>query len=121
MLTADEANAQALCETVALWELHVEVLMGLVIVSPDGTVKATHAGRLSYRDGTVAFGSHLNPRWGGVVKSLRSRFQSVTTALHWYANPVCWHSALLRCVLFTRRMSDNCCRKSAKRFESFRE
>jgi hypothetical protein len=92
MLTVDEANAQVLFETVALWELHVEVLMGLVVVSPDGTVKVTDDGRLSYRDGTVAFGRHLDAKWDGVVKSLKPRFQRVTMARHWYAaEPVCWH------------------------------
>jgi hypothetical protein len=92
MLTVDEANAQVLYETVALWELHVEVLMGLVVVSPDGTVKATDEGRLSYRDGTVAFGRHLDAKWDGVVKSLKPRFQRVTMARHWYAaEPVCCH------------------------------
>jgi hypothetical protein len=90
MLKVDEANAQVLYETVALWELHVEVLMGLVVVSPDGTVKATDdkatdEGRLSYRDGTVAFGRHLDAKWDGVVKSLKPRFQSLAMARHWYA------------------------------------
>jgi hypothetical protein len=92
MLTVDDANAQVLYETVALWELHVEVLMGLVAVSPDGTVKATDEGRLSYRDGTVVFGRHLDAKWDGVVKSLKPRFQSLAMARHWYAaEPVRCH------------------------------
>jgi hypothetical protein len=92
VLTVDQANAQVLYETVALWELHVEVLMGLVVVSSDGTVKGTHEGRLSYKDGTVAFGRHLDAKWDGVVKSLKPRFQSVAMARHWYLEPVhCWH------------------------------
>jgi len=101
MLTVDQANAQVLYETVALWELHVEVLMGLVVVSPDGTVKATDEGRLSYKDGTVAFGRHLDAKWDGVVKSLKPRFQSVAMARHWYAEPVhCWHCVCLSGCLF---------------------
>jgi hypothetical protein len=91
MLTVDETNAQVLYETVALWELHVEVLMRLVVVSPDGTAKATGEGRLSYKDRTVAFGRHLDAKWDGVVKSLKPRFQSITMARHWYAEPVLWH------------------------------
>jgi hypothetical protein len=101
MLTVDQANAQVLYETVALWELHVEVLMGLVVVSPDGTVKATHEGRLSHKDGTVAFGRHLDAKWDGVVKSLKPRFQSVAMARHWYAEPVhCWHYGIVFVCLF---------------------
>ena len=87
-LTVDEANAQMLYETVALWELRVEVLMGLVVVTPDGAVKATGGGRLSYQDGTVAFGPHLDAKWDDVVKSLKPRFQSVTVARNWCAQPV---------------------------------
>jgi hypothetical protein len=108
ILTVDEANAQVLYETVALWELHVEVLMGLVVVSLDGTVKATDdkttdEGRLSYRDGTVAFGRHLGAKWDGVVKSLKPQFQSVTMARHWYAEPVAC-IALLQSGVCTRRV-----------------
>jgi len=88
MLTADETNAQVLYETMALWELQVEVLMGLVVLSPDGTVKATDEGRLSYKDGTVTFGRRLDAKWDDVVKSLKPRFQRVTMARNWYAEPV---------------------------------
>jgi hypothetical protein len=97
MLTADEANAQVLYETVALWERHVEVLMGLVVVSADGTVKATDAGRLSYMDGTVAFGRHVDAKWYFVVKSLKPWFQSLAMARHWYADPVRCHCITPQC------------------------
>ena len=102
ILTVDEANAQVLYEAVALWERHVEVLMGLVIVSPNGAVKATDEGGLSYRDGTVTFGRHLDAKWDGVVKRLKPRFQNVTVARHWYAEPVAC-IALLRSIVCTRR------------------
>ena len=89
LLTANETNAQLLYETVTLWELHVEVTMGIVLVSPDGTVKPAakttdeKEGRLSYKEGTVAFGRHLDDKWDAVVKSLKARFQRIATARHW--------------------------------------
>ena len=95
-LMADEANAQLLYETIALWELHVEAIMGLVVISPDGTVNATddgrRVGRLSYKDGTVAFGRQLDGKWESVVKNLKPRFHSIATARHWYVNLFCRRS-----------------------------
>ena len=88
MLTAHEANAQILFETVASWELHVEVIVGLVAMTPDGAIKATGEGRLSYKDGTVAFGRQLDTKWEGVIKHLKPRFQIIATARHWYAKPI---------------------------------
>ena len=107
----DEANAQLLYETVALWELRVEVLMGLVVVSPDGAVKAKDDGRLSYKDGTIAFGRHLDAKWDEAVKGLKPRFQSVAMARHWCAKPVPTCAALLCCFprIILLRNLHQCC------------
>ena len=83
MLTADEANEQLLYETIALWELHVEAIMGLVVITPEDAIKATGEGRLSYKDGTVAFGHQLDAKWDGVVKRLKPHFQIIAMARHW--------------------------------------
>ena len=87
-LTVDEANAQLLYDTITLWELHVEVTMGLVVISPDGSVKVTgdKEARLSYKDGTVAFGRHLDRKWDAVVKKLKPQFQRIAVARHWYVD-----------------------------------
>ena len=83
MLTADEANEQLLYETIALWELHVEAIMGLVVITPEDAIKATGEGRMSYKDGTVAFGHQLDAKWDGVVKRLKPHFQIIAMARHW--------------------------------------
>lgn len=47
MSTADDANAQLLYEMLMRWELQVEVTMGLVVISQDGTVTAAGEARLA--------------------------------------------------------------------------
>lgn len=86
-LTADEANAQLLYEMVTRWEVHVEVTMGLVVISPDGALTATGKARLGYRDGMVVFGDKLDPKWHDAVKKLGPRFPIIAKARHWCAQP----------------------------------
>jgi hypothetical protein len=83
-LTADEANAQRLYTALTAWELHIELTMGLVTVGDGSALVYARRGRLTYKDGTVVFGSGLEDKWTAVVQSLRPQFPVVAHARHWY-------------------------------------